>query len=47
MFILGRNIGWGCIYATSWYDLDLKFDLSMVKFSFKNLFRLYLGEPKV
>ena len=23
MLILGRGIGWGCRYATSWCDIDL------------------------
>ena len=45
--ILGRDIGWGCRFAASWYDLDLTFDLAVVTLSLKILFGLYLGNRKV
>ena len=32
----------GCRCATSWYDLDLTFDLAVVTLNFKILFGLYL-----
>ena len=45
--ILGRDIGWGCKCATSWYDLDLTFDLAIVTLSLKILSGLYLGNRKM
>ena len=45
--ILGRDIGWGCRCATSWYDLDLTFDLAVVTLSLKILSGLYLINRKV
>ena len=37
----------GCRCATSWYDLDMTFDLAVVTFTYKILSRLYLGNNKV
>ena len=45
--ILGRVIGWGCRCATSWWDIDLTFDLAAVTLSLKILSGLYLGNRKV
>ena len=45
--ILDRDIGWVCRCATSWYDLDLAFDLAVVTLKFKFLSRLYLRNRKV
>ena len=45
--ILGRDIGSGCRCATSWYDLDLIFDLVIVTMSFKILSGLFLGFHQV
>ena len=42
MLKLGRDIGGGCRFATSWCDLDLTFDLDVVTLIFKILSRLYL-----
>ena len=44
---LGRDIGWGCRYATSWCDHDLAFDHAVVTSSLKILSRLYLRNCKV
>ena len=50
---LDRDIGWGGggggggMCATSWYDLDLAFDLAVVTLKFKFLSRLYLRNCKV
>ena len=35
------------MYAMSWSDLDLTFDLAVVTLNFKILYRLYLGILKV
>ena len=43
--ILGRDIECRC--ATSWCDLDLTFNLSVVTLTYKVLFRLYLGHCKL
>ena len=48
--ILGTLVGTlvrGCRCATSWYDLDLTFDLALVTLAYKILSRLYLGNRKV
>ena len=45
--ILGRNIGWGCRYATLWCDLDVTFDLAIMTLGFKILSWLYLRDYKV
>ena len=50
--ILGSGIGLGCRgggcrRATSWYDLDMSFDLAVVTLTYKILSRLYLGNCKV
>ena len=37
----------GCRCATSWYDLDLIFDLAVVTLTYKTLSGLYLGNRKV
>ena len=47
MLILGRDIGGGCICATSWCDLDLTFDIAVVTLTFKILSGLYFGNCKV
>ena len=44
---LGRDIGWGCMCAMSWSDLNLNFDLAIVTLTFKILCRLCLGNHKV
>ena len=44
---LGRDIGWGCKYATLWCDVDLTFGLAIVTLTFKILSRLYLRNHKV
>ena len=38
---------WGHIFATSWCDLDLTFDLVLVTMTIKMLSRLYLGNCDV
>ena len=40
--ILGREIGWGCRFATSWSGFDLTFDLAVVTLTYKILSGLYL-----
>ena len=37
----------GCMYARSWCDLDLTFDLAVMTLPFKFLSKLYLGNRKV
>ena len=46
-FILGRDIGWGCRCAMSWFDLDLTFDLAVMALSLKIMSGLYLSNHKV
>ena len=36
-----------CRCATSWYNLDMTFDLAVVTLTYKILSRLYLGSRKV
>ena len=36
-----------CRCATSWFDLDLTFDLAVVTLTYKILYGLYLGNCKV
>ena len=45
--ILGRTLVGGCMCATSWFDLDLTFDLAVVTLSLKILSGLYLRNHKV
>ena len=45
--IHGRDIGWGCRCAKSWWDLHLTFDLAIVTLSLKIFSRLYLINHKV
>ena len=45
--ILGRDIGRGCRCAASWCGLNLTFDLTVVTFSYKILFVLYLRNRRV
>ena len=45
--ILGRNICWQCRCATSWYDLDLTFDLAIVTLTLEILSGPYLRNHKV
>ena len=47
MLIHGRDIGGRCRCATSWCDLDLTFDLTIVTLTYKILSRLHLGNHKV
>ena len=42
MLVLSRAIGWGCRCTTSWYDLDLTFDLAVVTLIFKIFPGLYI-----
>ena len=44
-YLVGTLIGG--VFATSWFDLDLTFDLAMVTLTFKILSRHYLGNCKV
>ena len=43
MLIVGMDIGWGCGYTTSWCDLELTFDLTVVTLSLKIISGLYLN----
>ena len=39
--ILGRDIGWGCRCAISWYNIGLTFDIATVTLAVKILSELY------
>ena len=43
----GRGIGWGCKFASSWYDIDLTFNLARVTLSLKILCGLILRNCKL